>query len=294
MRPTDFPAAVLSGRAGEAGGRSDQAEDSLLDLVGDVAAVLRDRLAALFDVRDGFLDLATALTQFTLDAHARFAHLALEAVARGRAAALEAAQLRLSLARRRVRRDRVVDAGDEFVAGRQRDADRDQHGALGVVAEDANRLAGRRLRLLRSGLGLVDRPRASGLCVRRLRLRGASARRFARRFTRFGRFRSCFGAFRGGGGSWHLWQFSSSSSLVRGGAGSGLAFDTPDWRDRTPVCNPRSEDCYNGILPRRKPPDVIGSSQVLACDRRNMRSAAVGRSLKPRRRVIELIRARQL
>src|SRR6202043_2569169 len=95
--------------------RSDQAEDPLLDLIGDVAAVLGDRLTTLFDVRDGFLDLATALAQFTLDAHARFAHLALAAVARGRAAALEAAQLRLSLARRRVRRDRVVDARNEFV-----------------------------------------------------------------------------------------------------------------------------------------------------------------------------------
>ena len=41
--------------------------------------------------------LAPALAQFALDAHARFAHLALEAVARGHAAALEAAQLRLRL-----------------------------------------------------------------------------------------------------------------------------------------------------------------------------------------------------
>ena len=64
------------------------------------------------------LDLATALAQFTLDAHAGFAHLALEAFAGGDAAALEAAQLSLGLGGRGVGRERVGDASRRRGRGR--------------------------------------------------------------------------------------------------------------------------------------------------------------------------------
>ena len=82
-------------------------------------------------------NLAAALAHFTLHAHARFAHLALEAFAGGGAAALEAAQLGLGPGRRRIAGNRLVDARHHAVACGQRGADGDQHGALGVVAEVA-------------------------------------------------------------------------------------------------------------------------------------------------------------
>src|ERR1041385_6206570 len=98
----------------EARCRSDEADDALLDLARKVLAVLDDRVAALFEVRDRSLNLATALAQFALDAHAGFAHLALEAVAGRRAAPLEATELGLGLTRGRVVRDRVVDRRDDL------------------------------------------------------------------------------------------------------------------------------------------------------------------------------------
>src|SRR5438874_1231125 len=77
-----------------------------------------------------------ALAQFALDADAGFADLALEALASGDAAALEPFELLLCLARRGHRLDGVAHARDDAVAGDQRGADGDQHGALGVVADD--------------------------------------------------------------------------------------------------------------------------------------------------------------
>src|SRR4051794_3190339 len=107
MRPTDFPDHRLRRRCpglSEPGGGSwcpglDQARDPLLDAIGEVVAVLGDRLATVVQLADRFLDLAAALAQFALDAHARFAHVTLEAVAGGRAATLEATQLCLGLGR---------------------------------------------------------------------------------------------------------------------------------------------------------------------------------------------------
>src|SRR5271167_393922 len=100
MRPADFPVPTSPARAGEAR-RSHEVQDALLHSVGqlgDAISVLRDHLAAILQIADRALNLAPALTQFALETHARFAHLALQAVACGRAAALEAAHLRLGLA----------------------------------------------------------------------------------------------------------------------------------------------------------------------------------------------------
>src|SRR5262245_27207158 len=93
----------LQAGAGEGCGiELDDVGEPLLDAVGELGSVLGDRLAPVFQVADGSLDLAATLAQFTLDTHARFAHLALEAFAGGDAAALEAAQLGLGPGRRRV------------------------------------------------------------------------------------------------------------------------------------------------------------------------------------------------
>src|SRR5437588_10416260 len=103
MGPADCPGRPLSEPAGGSCA-SDGAQDALLDAVGQVAAVLRHRLAAGVEVVHGALEpatalahraleLAAALAQLALDAHARFAHVAFEPVARSGAAALEASQL---------------------------------------------------------------------------------------------------------------------------------------------------------------------------------------------------------
>src|ERR1700685_2332678 len=96
MRPADSPAGpTLSGRGRGKGLGSDEAEDALLDSVGQIGAVLDralDLRLGLLHLRGealgALLELATALTQFALKAHAGFADLALETVAGGRAAAL--------------------------------------------------------------------------------------------------------------------------------------------------------------------------------------------------------------
>ena len=82
-----------------------EAQDAILDgvcklghaPVGDVAPVLGDRVAAAFEVADAFLDPAAALAQFALEADTRFADLALQTVAGGRAPALEATEVTLDL-----------------------------------------------------------------------------------------------------------------------------------------------------------------------------------------------------
>src|ERR1035437_198399 len=127
MRSADFPASASPDRAGEGVGL-DEGQNPVLDLVrqlghavGQLGAVLRDRVTTVLEVADRAVDRAldrpAALTQFALDAYARFAHLALEAVAGGDAAALEATQLRLGLRGRRVGRDGVADARHHAVAG---------------------------------------------------------------------------------------------------------------------------------------------------------------------------------
>src|ERR1019366_2089543 len=180
MRPTDFPDHRLRRRcprplltgSGEGWWKSDQAEDALLDLVGQLghlggalAAVLGDRVATVLELVDRALDRAAALTQFALDAHTGFANLALEAVAGGDAAALEPFQLRLGLRRRGVGRDRFAHARDDAFTGDEGGADRDQHSTLGVVAEHAGRLTRGGLGLAHGRLGLVGGTGARALGV---------------------------------------------------------------------------------------------------------------------------------
>ncbi len=133
---------------------SDQIEDALLDTVRQLGDVLGDGVAVLLEACYGLLEFTSALAQFTLEADAGFADLALEPVAGGVATALEATQLGLSLGGRTVARDRVVDGRDDPFAGDQGGANGDQDRALGVVAEYVDRVPRRRL-------GLVDRARAS-------------------------------------------------------------------------------------------------------------------------------------
>src|SRR5205814_1945233 len=75
-------------RRGKVGGTLDAAQDALLQsrgqFAGQVRAILGDVLAATFQFAHGAAELAAALAQLALEAHARFAHLTLEPVARGR------------------------------------------------------------------------------------------------------------------------------------------------------------------------------------------------------------------
>ena len=228
-------------------------------------AVLRDRLAPVVDLADRgldrtaalaqfALDAATALAQFALDAHAGFANLALEAVARGDAATLEAAQLRLGLGRRRVGRDRVAHARDDTVAGDQGGADRDQHGALGVVADELAGVARRALERGALGCGACARGgRVRAAFVRVLR-RGVvrvaveafadAARRALRAFVGFAEVVLAVGIWRGS-------PLLLASGEERSCTCSPIAARAGD---RTPVCNPSAGDRYSGSYQSVKTP----------------------------------------
>ena len=76
---------------------SDEAEDPLLNTIGELWNALGGRVAPLLQIAHGPLDLPATLAQFALDADASFTNLTLDPVAGGHAAALEPAQLRLGL-----------------------------------------------------------------------------------------------------------------------------------------------------------------------------------------------------
>ena len=173
MRPADFPASPASPvRAGEglAQTRLRMRSWTLSRLGGSSGTRLARSLPFLASVSrrssrslTRALDHATALAQFTLDAHARFADLALEAVAGGRrrgarsGAAAPASWCSMSTSRRV-----SLTLVDDAVTGDQGGADGDQHGALGVVAERR-----RRSRAWRSASGgSSTRPGAWRACGR--------------------------------------------------------------------------------------------------------------------------------
>src|SRR3954452_3746191 len=177
--------------------------DDVLDLRGHELGVLDDERAA--DIDAGLLELAlqlvAALAQLALDARARLLGVALDALEGGRAAALEAAQLRLGLGARRVLAAQVVDDVDDEVAGDQGRADRDVDGLLGVLGRAADGALGLGLGLggLLGGLRLGARGGRLGLAGRRL-ASGRAAVRGARRGSLLGGGRALRGVGLAGSG----------------------------------------------------------------------------------------------
>ena len=161
MRPADSPARGLL-RARDGGSitrsRSHETEDSLLQAICEVGAIVQAGPHGVFDLALGLLDLrlgllhlrgealgevltpavelAAALAQFALHAGAGFADLALEAGTGGAAAALEFTQLRLGLGGGGVAREHVAHARQNLFASHERSADGDQDDAFRVVANE--------------------------------------------------------------------------------------------------------------------------------------------------------------